>query len=185
MAKATKVIAVFGGYRSAPGEPSYKLSEELGREIAAAGWTLLNGGYSGTMEAAARGARENRGRVIGVPVAIFSTQVNPYVSESVLTRDLWERIRLMLERSDAFIALQGSTGTLAEVAMAWEFIAKKLLPPKPLIFLGDFWTPLYRILVPAQPGNSAAKGDPTCGGIVRIEPTPKAAIDFLRAYWKD
>ena len=49
----------------------------------------------------------------------------------------------------------------------------------PLIFLGDFWSPLYRSLVPAP------KGDPTCGGIIRIEPTPKAAIDFLRAYWKD
>jgi uncharacterized protein (TIGR00730 family) len=179
MAKSKKVIAVFGGYRAAPGEPSYTMSEELGREIAAARWTLLNGAYGGTMEAAARGARENGGHVIGVPVAIFSARVNPYVNESLPTKDLWERIRLMLERSDAFIALPGSTGTLAEIGMAWEFTAKKLLPPKPLILLGDFWAPLYRILVPAP------KGDPTCGGIVRIEPTPKAAIDFLRACWKD
>ena len=55
----------------------------------------------------------------------------------------------MLDRSDAFIALEGSTGTLAEIGMAWEFIAKKLLPPKPLIFIGDFWAPLYRTVLSA------------------------------------
>lgn len=84
-----------------------------------------------------------------------------------------------MAKSKKVIAVPGSTGTLAEIGMAWEFIAKKLLQPNPLILLGDFWAPLYRILVPAP------KGDPTFGGIVRIEPTPKAAIDFLRAYWKD
>jgi hypothetical protein len=180
MAKSKKIIAVFGANRAAPGEPIYAMSEELGREIAAARWTLLNGAYGGTMEAAARGASENGGHVIGLPVAIYSSKVNPYVNESVMTKDLWERIRLMLDRSDAFIALEGSTGTLAEVGMAWEFIAKKLLPPKPLIFIGDFWAPLYRTILGAPNSN-----EPTRGGIVRIEPTPKAAIDFLRAYWKD
>ena len=169
MSKAKKVVAVFGANRAARGEPLYGLAEEIGREIAGAGWTLLNGGYGGTMEAAARGARENGGRVIGVPVAIYSSQVSPFVSESVMTQDLWERIRLMLDRSDAFIALEGSTGTLAEIGMAWEFIAKKLLPPKPLIFIGDFWAPLYRTVLSAP--NSS---EPTRGGIVRIEPTSES-----------
>ncbi len=180
MAEAKKVVAVFGANRASRGEPLYDLAEDTGREIAGAGWTLLNGGYSGTMEAASRGARQRGGRVLGVPVAIYSSQVNSFVSESVMTEDLWERIRLMLDRSDAFIALEGSTGTLAEVGMAWEFIAKKLLPPKPLIFIGDFWAPLFRTVLSAP--NSS---EPTRGGIVRIEPTPKAAVDFLRAYWKD
>jgi hypothetical protein len=180
MANSKKVVAVFGANRVSRGEPLYELAEETGRHIAGAGWTVLNGGYGGTMEATARGARERGGRVFGVPVAIYSSQVNPFVSESVVTQDLWERIRLMLDRSDAFIALEGSTGTLAEIGMAWEFVAKKLLLPKPLIFIGDFWAPLYRTVLSA-PSSS----EPTRGGIVRVEPTPKAAIDFLRAYWKD
>ena len=51
MAKAKKVVAVFGANRVSRGEPLYHLAEETGREIAGAGWTLLNGGYGGTMEA--------------------------------------------------------------------------------------------------------------------------------------
>jgi uncharacterized protein (TIGR00730 family) len=179
MSEAKKVVAVFGANRVSRGEPLYGLAEETGRQIAGAGWTLINGGYGGTMEAAARGAREDGGHVIGVPVKIYSSQVSPFVSESVMTEDLWERIRLMLDRSDAFIALEGSTGTLAEIGMAWEFVAKKLLPPKPLIFIGDFWAPLYRTVLSAP--NSS---EPTRGGIVRMEPSPKAAIDFLRSFWE-
>lgn len=178
MAEAQKVVAVFGGYRVAPATEEYKTAEELGRRIAEAGWTLLNGGYSGTMEASARGARDRAAGVIGVPVEIFSSRVNPFVTETILTRDLWERIRVILDRSDAFLALPGATGTLAEIGMAWEFLAKKLMPPKPLLFIGDFWAPLFRILAPAP------RSDATCGGLVRTVGTPKAAIDFLRAHWK-
>jgi len=179
MAGSKKIVAVFGANRAPRGEPLYGLAEEVGREIAAAGWTLLNGAYGGTMEATSRGAHEAGGRVIGVPVAIYSSQVNPFVGESVMTKDLWERIRLMLDRSDAFIVLPGSTGTLSEVGVAWEFIATKLLPPKPLIFIGDFWAPLYQSIL-----NAPNSSEPTRGGIVRIEPSPKAAIDFLRGFWE-
>jgi len=85
-----------------------------------------------------------------------------------------------MAKSKKVIAVPGSTGTLAEIGMAWEFIAKKLLPPKPLILLGDFWAPLYQTIL-----NAPNSSEPTRGGIVRIEPSPNAAVDFLRAYWKD
>ncbi len=74
MSKAKKVVAVFGANRVSRGEPLYDLAEETGRQIAGAGWVVLNGGYGGTMEAAARGARENGGHVIGVPI-VFGTAV--------------------------------------------------------------------------------------------------------------
>jgi len=174
-----KVVAVFGAYRPTPGDPEYEKAVDLGRQIASAGWTLLNGGYDGTMEGGARGARERGGRVIGVTVEVYSRHPNRFTTETILTRDLWERLRTMLERSNAFIALPGSTGTLAEVAMAWEFIEKKLMPPKPLILLGEFWAPFYRMFAPE------AHGAPSRRNLVRVEPTVGEAIDFLQRYWKE
>ena len=176
--KKTKTIAVFGGYRTAPGEPDYDLACELGRQIASQGWALLNGGYSGTMEASARGAKECGGHVVGVPVELFSKEVNAFTDEAHLTKDLWERIRYMLDRSDAFVILPGSTGTLAEIGMAWEFVCKKLMPPKPIIFLGEFWAPLYKVVV------VTAGGRPSCGGLVRVEQTVAGAMDFLKGHWE-
>lgn len=178
MNENARVVAVFGGYRPRSGEPVYELAADLGRQIAEEGWTLLNGGYGGTMEAAAKGARERGGRVIGITVEIFKKGPNAYCSECQLTRDLWERIRVMLDRSDAFIALPGSTGTLAEVGMAWEFIYKGFMPPKPLILLGDFWQPLYGMFVRSGDGATA------CDGLIRIEQSAAAAAAFLRAHWR-
>ena len=78
------------------------MAEETGRLIAESGWVLMNGGYDGSMEASARGARNAGGRVIGVTCEIFSSSPNEYVEEVIATSDLWQRIREMVERSDAF-----------------------------------------------------------------------------------
>ncbi len=177
--RKARTVCIFGGYRAEPGERDYELALALGREVAAQGWTVLNGGYGGTMEASARGAKENGGRVVGVTVELWPARANASTDETHGTKDLWERIRYMLDRSDAFIALPGSTGTLAEIGMAWEHVYKKLIPPKPILFLGDFWLPLYDLVA------ATAGGKPTCGGIVRTAATPQEAVDFLRSLWRE
>ena len=131
------------------------------------------------MEASARGAKEAGGRVIGVTVETFSRVPNRFTDETYCARDLWDRIRTMFERADAFIALPGATGTLAELGLAWEFIAKKLMPQKPLLFLGDYWDPLYQLMA-ATPEVKA-----TLGRLVRRVATPQEAVDFLRKFWKE
>ena len=178
MTFSKRTVGVFGSYRPRPGEPEYQLACELGRRIASAGWGLLNGGYGGTMEASAQGAKEAGGHVIGVVMETFSREPNRFTDETCCTRDLWERLQVLLDRSDAYIALPGATGTLAEIATAWEFMCKKLMPPKPLLFLGDFWLPLYRMLVPSRTAKAA------CGGLVRWQKTPKEAVDFLKQFWE-
>jgi hypothetical protein len=61
-----KIVTVFGSSAPQPLSPAYRDAYELGRGIAAAGWILCNGGYGGTMEAAAKGAVEAGGHTIGV-----------------------------------------------------------------------------------------------------------------------
>jgi len=153
------------------------MAEEIGRLVAGRGWVLANGGYGGSMEASARGAKSAGGRVIGVTCDLFSREPNRYVDEVIRTPDLYARIRTLLERSDAYLALPGATGTLAEVAMAWEMLAKRFLEPRPLVLVGEFWRPLFRMLVP-HPGAAAA-----AGGLVRLVATPVAAVDALDEFW--
>jgi uncharacterized protein (TIGR00730 family) len=175
MADAT-TVAVFGGYKHEVGGGVYETAVELGRLIAAEGWAVLNGGYGGSMEATARGAKEAGGHVVGITLRTATGEPNAFIDETYCAEDLWERIRVMLERSDAFVALPGATGTLAEVAMAWELICKGMMKPKPLVLLGDFWQPLYDMLVP-QPEARAA-----CGGVVRVLASPRECVDFLRSF---
>ena len=172
------IVAVFGAYGPKPGEPEYELAREVGREIASAGWALINGGYAGTMEAAARGAKERGGRVIGVTVETFSRTPNRFTDETCCTRDLWERLQVLLNRSDAYVVLPGATGTLAEIGVTWEFLCKGLMPPKPLVFLGEFWRPLYNLLVTAADCKAA------CGGMVKTVGSAKEAVDFIASFLK-
>ena len=59
-------VTVFGGSEPRPGEPAYEEAFRLGRMIGQKGYTVLTGGYVGTMEAVSRGAAEAGGHVIGV-----------------------------------------------------------------------------------------------------------------------
>ena len=178
-ASRRRTIAVFGSYRPKPGEPEYETAREVGRLVAETGWTVLNGGYAGVMEASARGAREGNGRVIGVTLEQFSREANNFTDETVCTSSLWERLRTLIDRADGFIAAPGATGTLAEVAMVWELMAKRMMPAKPLALLGGFWRPLYDMMVSGPDAKAA------CGGLVQVRETPREAVDFMASVLKE
>jgi predicted Rossmann-fold nucleotide-binding protein len=59
-------ISVFGGSSPKPGEAAYDQAYQLGKLIGEAGFTVLTGGYIGTMEAISRGTAEAGGKVVGV-----------------------------------------------------------------------------------------------------------------------
>lgn len=140
-------IAVFGGSDPAPGSPDYERARELGRLLAAAGFTVVNGGYGGVMEASARGAREAGGRTIGITTKAFTFRAgaNPWIETEVSTADLHERTRRLIDGAAGFIILPGRSGTLSELTFLWALSKAGLLGAKPIVLLGEVW----RRLLPA------------------------------------
>ena len=45
----------------------------------------------------------------------------------------------MIERSAGFIALRGGAGTVTELSLVWNKLQTKVIEPRPLVLLGDFW----------------------------------------------
>lgn len=149
------VVTVFGSSQPAPHTPAYERAYQLGHAIAVAGWTLCNGGYGGTMEAAARGARAAGGHTIGVTCTLFGARGGPnqFIQEEVQTTDLLARLATLVRLGQAYAVLPGGTGTLLELAYVWELTAKRL-PPRhgaPLVLLGDEWHDLRAIIAREQP----------------------------------
>jgi uncharacterized protein (TIGR00730 family) len=137
---SSKIVAVFGGSRAAPDSAEYAEAYRVGKLLAQRGFVVMNGGYQGTMEASARGAREHGGRTIGVLSSEFGWLApNPYLDETTTTLDLFARIREMQTRADAFIVLKGSLGTLAELALVWNLAKIDAQQRKPIILLGAAW----------------------------------------------
>lgn len=137
------VITVFGSAMPGEGEADFVRAYELGQRLARAGYTLCNGGSGGTMLAAARGAREAGGRTIGVTMDVYSgTTPNSWLDEEIRVADLFTRLRQLILPAQAYICLRGGCGTLAEWALVWTLLTSGLIPPAPLILLGEEWNDL-------------------------------------------
>jgi len=135
------LVAVFGSSTIRESGPEYREAEELGLRLAEAGADVITGGYGGAMAACSRGAHEAGAHVVGVTVDLFESRapVNRWVKERVHTNDLFERLRYIIGRADAFIAVSGSVGTMAEILLTWNLLMAKGHPPAPLVLLGTPW----------------------------------------------
>lgn len=176
MSQRARIVAVFGGSRPLSGSQEYQEAYDMGRLLAERGITVMNGGYYGTMEASARGARENGGRTIGVLSGEFDTLApNSYLDESVAHNDLFARIREMQLRADAFIVLKGSMGTLAELALVWNLSKIDMRHRKPIILVGEAW----RKVLEAWRENLAVTQEEV--DLLHSVSTPEEAITHLQS----
>jgi uncharacterized protein (TIGR00725 family) len=116
MTKRALMIAVIGA-GDAPAEVC-AMALEVGREIAARGAVLINGGRGGVMSAAAEGARHAGGHTIGVLPDYDRASANEFIEFVVATGMGEARNAIIIASSDAVIALAGEGGTLAEIGFA-------------------------------------------------------------------
>jgi uncharacterized protein (TIGR00730 family) len=168
-------IAVFGGSEPAEGSSQYGEAFEVGRLLALSGFTVLNGGYGGVMEASARGAREAGGRTIGVTTRAFGFRpgANPFIDTELSEPDLYGRTRRLIEEASGFIVLRGRSGTLAELAFLWALRKADLLGPKPILLVGTVWEDLLAHL------RRLGLLDPEASEACRLVPGPREAVESM------
>lgn len=132
-----KRVTVVGGSGVSKDSSTYRSAERLGELLAKAGYEVACGGYSGVMEAVARGARRHNGSTLGFTISVFGT-ANPFIQKEIPSRQLLHRLHRLVEGSVAIVALRGSIGTLAEVFLVWNLRQMKLTATR-LILLGQEW----------------------------------------------
>ncbi|MFM8828515.1 MAG: LOG family protein, partial [Actinomycetota bacterium] len=107
-----------------------------GRLLGEHGWTVATGGHDGAMAAVSRGAREAGAHVVGVTMpGPQGRSPNAWVAEERPADDLFARLRMLLD-ADAWIAVAGGVGTLAEIAVAWNLMQNAHVAVRPLIVVG-------------------------------------------------
>ncbi|MDI6766198.1 MAG: LOG family protein [Bacteroidota bacterium] len=141
-----KIITIFGSSKPLPGNSDYQTAYELGKLLAEAGFVICNGGYGGVMEASAHGAKDAGGKSIGIITEHFKRFANSNIDEVICVKTLIDRLLKLIELGDAYIVLKGSTGTLVELATVWEYMNKSVIKSKPIIIVGDFWSPVISTL---------------------------------------
>lgn len=101
-------------------DPKYvAVTEDLGRQLASRGHSLVfGGGGNGLMGAAARGVREGGGSIVGVIPEFFREEgveaLCDFCDELIFTQTMRERKQIMEDRADGFIVVPGGIGTFEE-----------------------------------------------------------------------
>lgn len=127
-----------------------KAVEELGTWIGSSGNALVYGGSrSGLMGALADSVLLSGGAVTGVEPRCFieSEFQHDGLTELIVTEDMAERKRKMIELGDAFIAFPGGTGTLEEIAEVMSKVSLKHLDAPCILYnLNGYYRALQALL---------------------------------------
>ncbi len=123
----------------APSPSMLDAAEHIGRGLVDAGCRVVTGGLHGVMEAASRGARSSAqatgGDVIGILPGLDLSTANPSVDVAIGTGLSLGRNVLVVGSADVVVACGGRSGTLMEIATAWQ-----LGKPIVAVDLGEGWS---------------------------------------------
>jgi len=143
-----KSVCVFCGSSDAAAPEYLRAARELGEALAKADLRLVYGGGGvGLMGAAARGAHEAGGKVLGIiPDFLIGKERALEIVEHVIVTSMHQRKQMFFEESDGFVILPGGIGTLEEVIelLSWRRLD---LHTMPVVFYNpdNFWGPLFAL----------------------------------------
>lgn len=134
-----KTVTIFGSSIPRPGDAEYDSAFRLGKILGENNINVCTGGFHGIMDAASKGASEAGTEAIGVTVNLFRALPSKYLTKEIRCSSLFERLEKLIELGDAYIILNGGTGTLLELSLVWESINKNLIAEKPCASVGFMW----------------------------------------------
>jgi uncharacterized protein (TIGR00730 family) len=147
-----KNVAFFGDAGVAESTPEYQDAYEVARILAKQGYTIVNGGGPGVMNAATQGAEIEHGNTISVTFApkdapgFEGRYVGNITDKEIKTSNYIERMFKLMENADLYIMFKGGTGTISEFGTAWVLAKLYYGHHKPFILFGSFWRPVVEAI---------------------------------------
>ncbi len=149
---ALKNVAFFGDANIPQSDPVYKQAFEVAQELARAGFTIVNGGGPGVMNASTQGAASVGGETLSVTFnptdapGFEGRYVKNVTSHEIVTGNYVERMFKLIEHADMFIIFKGGSGTISEFGTAWVLAKLYWGHHKPFILYGRQWEEIIDVL---------------------------------------
>lgn len=176
-------ITVFGSARFKEDNKYYQDAREFGKRIAEIGFTTMTGGGPGIMEAANRGAFENKGMSVGCNIKLpFEQKPNPYMNKWLTFDYFFIRKAMMLKYSYAIIVMPGGFGTMDEFYGTITLVQTKSVSQFPIVLFGkDYHAPLMENIEFMAQQGTISKEDLS---LVLVTDSIDEAMDHIRAFIK-
>jgi uncharacterized protein (TIGR00730 family) len=143
MAKQKNLVSVFGSARLKPDSRYYQLAVQVAKELVKHGFNVLTGGGPGIMEAANRGAQEQKGDSVGAAIELPHEEgVNKYIDNGRLRmfRHFFVRKVMFVKYAHGFIVMPGGFGTFDEFFEALTLVQTNKTKTFPIVLMGsDYW----------------------------------------------
>jgi hypothetical protein len=140
-----KNIAFFGDSEFPESDQTYKDAYDIAKMLAEKGYTIVNGGGPGVMNAATQGAESVGGETLAVTFypenapGFEGKYLRNVTDKEIKTHNYIERMFKLMEHGDLYIIFRGGSGTMSEFATAWVLAKLYYGHHKPFILYGSFW----------------------------------------------
>lgn len=145
-----KHVAFFGDAEASVEGNLYKDAFEIAKIVAEQGYTIVNGGGPGVMDASTKGAEMAGGETLTVTfypenaTGFEGRYVGNIPDKEIKTQNYIERMFKLIEHADLYLIFKGGTGTLSELGTAWVLAKLYYGHHKPFILFGSFWHDLIK-----------------------------------------
>jgi len=145
-------VAIFGGADTNYNSKLFGEVKKVSKLLAQNGYKIINGGGPGVMLAATEGAESVDGDTLAVLLdakdapGFEGTYTKNKTDFSIMTSNYLDRMKGLIDNSDAFVIFNGGTGTLSEFATTWCMARLYYGHHKPLILYGDFWQEIIEVI---------------------------------------
>lgn len=184
-AKTIEQVAIFGYADCDENSKLFKSVVEVGKALAEAGYTVVDGGGPGVMRAATMGAKLGGGRAIAV--TLYPKDMTHFegrdplnaFDEEIKTRSYIERTLTLMKEGQVYVVCNGGTGTISEFGMAWGLARLYFGHHKPLILYGKFW----KNIIKAFKQNMFIRPEEL--KVFKFADTPDQVLDAIATFEKE
>jgi len=147
-----KNIAFFGDANISETDPVYKAAFDAAKMVASKGYTIVNGGGPGVMDASTKGADAVNGKTLSVTFdptdapGYEGKYLGNVTDTEIVTTNYIDRMFKLMEYADMFIIFKGGAGTLSELGTAWVLAKLYYGHHKPFILYGLQWIEIVDVL---------------------------------------
>jgi uncharacterized protein (TIGR00730 family) len=184
LSKMGPCVTIFGSARTPKDDKYYKLTEEVASLAVKNGYGVITGGGGGIMEAANKGAFNEKGTSIGLNIQLpFEQVANPFIKTLISFRHFFCRKVMFLKYTSAVIVMPGGYGTLDELFETLTLVQTHKNTVIPVILMGsEYWKGMLDWLKSSTLGKKYVS--PEDIDLITSTDNPEFAINTINGFYK-
>jgi hypothetical protein len=141
-------VTVWGSARSKRNSNYYKMTYDVSKALSKEGFSIITGGGPGLMEAANKGAKQGKGKSVGLNILLpFEQSLNRHVDIGLEFHYFFARKVMFVKYAAAYVIMPGGFGTMDELFEALTLQQTGKSEKFPVILMGKkYWSGLIKWL---------------------------------------